>query len=580
MAESSFARGFVSLARNLSLAFILYVSIYALVNLYESGEAPSAASLFPNPPSDLRHPRPSDNNAVSAPSAATTMVPPSMLKLNKINPHANWLNRPASLVTPKDDYMGKRPHIDTVANITRMIEVCRGSYEGLERMPYILDCQKYLENGESDYFYLPTSKDRASHQSPAQAELNNADGHNNTLSSYPSYQAPSVSSLGQCNGPIIPYHAYWTGPTTWRLELFIKGYLYTQNLPCARLWIWLDCDKNPNAIADMLQRDDKFKRFLPLIERGDVVLKPWKFPSRIPLPPGDNTDGKGYYSTPGKPNAVGEVAVAEGLLRDANGQEWLVLTDKQKTFLPVAISDAVRFVVIHLHGGAYFDVDVLLLRDMRPLLIGKDHSFAERWGAHPRPGDYNTAVMSLTANSSLSSYFVRGAVRMGMNFHPRVLGLMAVKDGQNHEFHMLETAIFDPIWTEFNWDRLGRCNIPCIRDYSMVFKGSRDAFPSKDEWESYDGPQTEIVLEMGHRTTTPAIGRKAASTIPKPGKEIGTVKTFDSEALAQAEYRIEEDYYPPTNRTLEHFFKGSWSYHIHNQVSYPFSSLQALLQRR
>ena len=32
------------------------------------------------------------------------------------------------------------------------------------------------------------------------------------------------------------------------------------------------------------------------------------------------------------------------------------------------------------------------------------------------------------------------------------------------------------------------------------------------------------------------------------------------------EYKREQDPYPPTNRTLEHFFRGAWTYHIHNQV--------------
>ncbi|KAI9743018.1 MAG: hypothetical protein M1818_003313 [Claussenomyces sp. TS43310] len=518
-------------------------------------------SFFRHRPSEASSPASED--PISIP-AANVIIPPSTLKLDKINPHANWFNRPASLIQPKDDYMGERPHIDTVANLTRLVEVCRGSYEGLERMRYVTDCQKYLENEEADYLYLPPADERSSRQSPRKAEFTNADGHNNTLSWYPSYKPHTTSRLGQCNGPIIPFHGYWTGPSTWRLELFIKAYLYTQNLPCSRLWIWLDCDKDPNAISRMLEQDAEFARFLPMVERGDIVLKAWNFPSRIPLPPGDNTDGKGYYSTPGKMNLAGEVAVADGLMRDAEGQEWLVLTDKQKTFLPVAISDAVRFVVIHLHGGVYLDVDVVLLRDMRPLVIGEAHSFAERWGAHASPGDYNTAIMSLTANSSLSSYFVRGAVRMGMNFHPRVLGLMAVKDGQNHEFDMLETALFDPLWTEFDHDRLGPCNTPCLRDYTMVFKGSRDAFPNDDEWDGYSGPGSDMTLQIGNKESA-KIGRRAALRIPKPGKQIGTVKTFDERALANAVYRIEEDYYPPGNRTLENFFKGSWSYHVHNQ---------------
>jgi hypothetical protein len=68
---------------------------------------------------------------------------------------------------------------------------------------------------------------------------------------------------------------------------------------------------------------------------------------------------------------------------------------------------------------------------------------------------------------------------------------MAWKDNRNLEFKMLETAAFDPIWTEFNWDREGRCTVPCIRDYGAVFKGKAGAI--KDEWESYDGPQLDAV---------------------------------------------------------------------------------------
>ncbi|KAL2353459.1 hypothetical protein BJ546DRAFT_824006, partial [Cryomyces antarcticus] len=173
---------------------------------------------------------------------------------------------------------------------------------------------------------------------------------------------------------------------------------------------------------------------------------------------------------------------------DTNGQQWLVLTPKQMTFLPVAVSDAMRFVVLHVHGGAYFDMDVLMLRDMRPLLLPRDRSFAERWAAHAHPGDYNT-VKSLTANSLLSSYLVRGGVRMGLNFHPRVIGRMAWKDGRDREPLVLETAAFDPIWTEFNWDREGRCTVPCLRDYGAAFEGKPGAI--KDEWESYDGPQLQ-----------------------------------------------------------------------------------------
>jgi len=161
---------------------------------------------------------------------------------------------------------------------------------------------------------------------------------------------------------------------------------------------------------------------------------------------------------------------------------------------------------------------------------------------------------------------------MGLNFHPRVIGVMAVKDHRNQEFAMLETAAFDPIWTEFNWGRLGRCTVPCIHDYGQVFKG-KNGFPHNDEWESYDGPQLELASKKSkHFWETRTIGagdvekRGEVEERAATGNNLETT-TFDRAALSKAEYKIEEDKYPPTNRTLENFFRGAWTYHVHNQWS-------------
>ena len=564
MAKKNYARNVCAVLQSITVAALLYGLLYMSVLVFHRGSLPkSRADFYKHSPSKA------GTGSSSGDEGASKGVPlPSpKLQVEKINPNANWFNRPESLVVPKDDYMGKRPHVDTIANLTRLVEECRGSYEHIEKMPYVYDCLKYLETGENEYYYTPQAGDRASEQPPAQSEYVNSDGHNNSLSEYPSYKAASKSSLGQCNGPIVPYHVYWTGPATWRVELFIKSHLYTQNLPCVRLWLWLDADQHPGAVERMLNNDPLFEKFLPFVERGDIVLKAWHFPSRIPLPKGDNTDGVGYYKTPGKPNANNEVLVADGLVRDVDGQEWLVLTERQMTFLPVAVSDAVRFVVLHIHGGAYFDMDVVMLRDLRPLLIGDKHSFAERWGGHPSPGDYNTAIMSLTANSSLSSYLLRGGVRMGLNFHPRIIGVMAVKDHRNQEFHMLETAAFDPIWTEFNWDRLGRCTVPCVHDYGQVFK-SKNAFPLHDEWESYDGEALKAKSATSHHFWELSRRSEEEQEVKTVDRN-AAVEVFDQDLLIKAEYKIEEDNYAPTNRTLENFFRGAWTYHVHNQVSLP-----------
>jgi hypothetical protein len=617
MADGRRSRGFCQLLRNLFCAALLYTLIFGIITLARDPKISAKGKL--GIPAFLDKTGPTE--LIKTTKAGLKVKFASSSKTVTINPHANVFNRPVSAVKAKDDYLGPRPHVDTEADLHMLVEKCRGTYLGIEKMRNVFDCLQFFANDESEYYQLPEEKSRASVQDPRQAEYNNADGHDNSLSKYVSIAEAlpaNKSSIGTCPGPIIPYHTYWTGPATWRVEVFIKSYLHTQNLACSRLWIWLDSDRNSNAVHNMMTKDALFARFLPLVERGDIVLMPWKFPSRIPIPKTEDVaDGLEYYKSPGKPNVKGEKAVADGIIEDREGQQWLVLTPKQMTFLPVAVSDAVRFIVLHIYGGSYYDMDVLMLRDMRPLLLPKEHSFAERWAAHPHPGDYNTAIMSLTANSSLSSYLLRGGVRMGMNFHPRVLGRMAWKDGRDQEFLMLETAAFDPIWTEFNWDREGRCTVPCFRDYGVAFKGKQGAF--KDEWESYDGPQLEKIDLSSAQTKELRIRSPDDSTNEvdsagpisvrakrdDPTNEVGSaapvpvrvkrdqhdrtavptaaptstvephdsfIATTDEEAELRkagvvSNYILEEDKFPPNNRTLENFFRGAWTYHIHNQVS-------------
>jgi hypothetical protein len=575
MAEESKMRAVFRLGKNLILAAFLYAAIYGIIAMVSDPSVAARGKI--GIPGLLGKAGPTE--LIKTTKAGVQVKFAGTDKMITINPHANVFNRPVTAVKIKDDYMGPRPHVDTEADIQMLIEECRGTYEGIEKMRRPYDCLKFFADAEDRYYQLPKEADRASKRDPRIADVVDADGHGNTLRSYVSVKdavAANGTKIGTCSGPIIPYHVYWAGPATWRVEVFIKSYLYTQNMACSRLWLWLDSDRNPKAVENMLTKDALFARFLPLVERGDILVKAWHFPSRIPLPKHDaDTNGFGYWSKPGSPNALGEKSVADNIIEDKDGQQWLVLTAKQMTFLPVAVSDAVRFIVLHIYGGGYYDMDVLMLRDMRPLLLPKEHAFAERWAAHPNPGDYNTAIMSLSANSSLSSYLLFGGIRMGVNFHPRVLGRMAWKDGRDQEFKMLETAAFDPIWTEFNWDREGRCTIPCLRDYSAVFKGKTGAI--RDEWESYDGPQLpSIDLEEPPRKSLKTRHENDDSTLAaKKGAHADSFRaTLDEEAELRkagiiANYTLAEDKFPPSNRTLENFFRGAWTYHIHNQVRIP-----------
>ena len=102
---------------------------------------------------------------------------------------------------------------------------------------------------------------------------------------------------------------------------------------------------------------------------------------------------------------------------------------------------------------------------------------------------------------------------------------------------MLETGAFDPIWTEFNWDREGRCTVPCLRDYGAAFKGRQGAL--RDEWESYDGPQLETIdfakaaqkeLKIRGREDEEHVPASSAATPAKPEHADSFQPTLDEEA--------------------------------------------------
>lgn len=448
------------------------------------------------------------------------------------NQDVDWYNSTESAFKPTDDYLGPRPHVDMVANLTMMVDKCKEVKNG-RGVDDVVRCLSYLANSEQEYLSLPVSNQnmRASEQDPRKAQYLDADRHGNTRSRYipPSRaQAASRLSIGTCAGPVIPFHVYWTGPATWRVELYIKAYLYTQNLPCSRLWLWLDADVDPDAVEKMLHQDRIFERFRPLVERGDITVKAWKYPNRVPIP-----TMKEEEESESNDFDQEEKLISKGIVQDADGQKWLVFDSSNLALSPVVVSDAVRFVVLHQYGGLYTDMDVLLRRDMRPMIVPDpatgERAFAEQWVERCEPGDFNTAVISLPANSSLSTYLLNGGLRMGLNFHPRVLGRMLFQDGRGDELAMQQNAVFDPLVTNRRREGTSKCTVPCHKNFESVFL--RQVEEAQNEWSNFHGNRSDV----------PSAARS------------------DIEAWAH-----------PTNRSMENFFRGSWAYHIHNQVSFEF----------
>lgn len=434
-------------------------------------------------------------------------------------------------ISRNDDYLGARPHVDAVADIPLILERCYKADDdrGVEG---VANCLSFLADKVEEYIYLPNvagrnyaTKRNLQGLVDVDANRGNSTSRAETLET----TAPG-NTVSTCGGPIIPFHVYWTGPASWRFELFVKAYLHTQNLACSRLHIWLDSDKDSRAVEEMLCSDPIFARFLPLVSRGDIVLKTWTFPHRIHLPKAVIGKDIKTYTSPSQSHPYHshlgdlETTITDNVIH--NGTDtWLTLNPASTRFSPVQVSDAVRFIILHLHGGVYLDMDVLLLRDMRPLLLphpttSLTRPFAEQWVEGCPASDYNTAVLSLPANSSLSTYLLRGGVRMGMNFHPRVIGRMLWRDGRNEELAMLHNAVFDPLVTDQRRKNTKVCTVPCHKNWESAFM--RNVDDPEQEWRSFEG---------------------------EPGNVV-------------------EGSWPPTNRSLGNFFRGAWAYHIHNQVRF------------
>ncbi len=264
-------------------------------------------------------------------------------------------------------------------------------------------------------------------------------------------------------------------------------------------------------------------------------MKEWKLPSRVPLPAFlDDLDRARYYSQPGKANAKGERLVADSIIRDSTGREWVqIYQDGDEPQLPyyiVAVSDAARLIILHLYGGVYMDPDMLLLRDLRPLLL-YSKGFAERWGTTTDPAAYNNGLLYIPANSTISSYLLLSGTRIGLVYHFLALGRILVQEGRDDRYIddvrsllKLENAFFDPMWPEIDGQRFGRCSVPCIKRFEQIFQGS----PVQGEWESFDGKSLEGSVSGWTRTT---VNENEAITV---------------------------------NRTLENFYNGAYAIHVHN----------------
>lgn len=203
------------------------------------------------------------------------------------------------------------------------------------------------------------------------------------------------------SGDLLLYHCHWAGELTRHHELSLRSLVATQSPPF-EVWLWM-------APEDMA-RNRGFSA-PPCVRLREYVAE---------------VEAEGTAC-----------AGLAGLLRPAR---------------PVDVSNCLRSLVTWRYGGVYFDLDVLFLRDLRPLCRAE---FVYQWSDRMYG---NSAVMHFRRGSTNGAALLEHGAHV-RTFWPRQLLDFGSLAGVVQDLHVLPSIAFDPLWIAR--DRRQRVNDYC-----------------------------------------------------------------------------------------------------------------------
>ena len=105
-------------------------------------------------------------------------------------------------------------------------------------------------------------------------------------------------------------------------------------------------------------------------------------------------------------------------------------------------SDIFRMLVLYNHGGLYFDLDILFLRDFSDLFrFVSSAEFCYQWSGESYT---NSAILKLEKHSPITKQLLEKSLRK-MNFRPWKLFDFQDKD---LDLLVLPSCFFDPLWLQ------------------------------------------------------------------------------------------------------------------------------------
>ena len=193
------------------------------------------------------------------------------------------------------------------------------------------------------------------------------------------------------------YHVYWYGMIKRKQLCCINSYLATQDLSNTELWVWLDENTFNNSNKELIKdhKNIKIKKYCPNKEKLDTPFYNYKFV--------DQTKSLKFRS------------------------------------------DIARIIFLYKYGGLYYDLDMILLKDLKPLL---NKEFCYTWSYIKRG---NNGILRLKKQSELCYQLMNKYKNTisPFNLHNEKFFL-----GYNHKYIFTEEikimcfpcVMFDPVW--------------------------------------------------------------------------------------------------------------------------------------
>lgn len=209
------------------------------------------------------------------------------------------------------------------------------------------------------------------------------------------------------------YHVYWYGKLGRKQNLCIRSYLATQNLENTELWVWLDDDTYDLNTELLLHKNIQYKRYEPTKE------------------------------------VIGTPFIDYKLLEQRDNLKFR--------------SDIARIIFLYKYGGLYLDLDMILIRDLNPLL---QEEFCYSW-SYLKKG--NNGILRLKKGSNLCNSIIKKykSSPSPFNLHNQKFFL-----GYNHRYIFTDeidilcypAVMFDPVWVLHDLKQVSKYSKLCNLD--------------------------------------------------------------------------------------------------------------------